>query len=59
MLILDSVLSWGGVVDELDFARRLHSWNQHGIPELGDSEGPNIAGVFGKVMCDGTLWKLR
>ena len=38
-LVLDSILRWGGVVDELDFAKRLQAWYNHGFPELGDSEG--------------------
>ena len=49
MLILDSVLSWGGVVDELDVARRLASWNKNGFPELGETKGPDFKGLFGKV----------
>ncbi len=49
MLILDSVLSWGGVVDELDVARRLASWNKSGFPELGETKGPDFKGLFGKV----------
>lgn len=49
MLIMDSILSWGGVVDELDFARRLVSWNKNGFPELGDAKGPDFKGLFGKV----------
>ncbi|XP_060078498.1 uncharacterized protein LOC132557984 [Ylistrum balloti] len=39
VLALDSVISWGGVVDELDFAKRLSFWCQKGFPELGDTEG--------------------
>ncbi|XP_033746197.1 uncharacterized protein LOC117331551 [Pecten maximus] len=39
VLALDSVISWGGVVDELDFAKRLSLWCQKGFPELGDTEG--------------------
>lgn len=38
-LVLDSLLRWAGVVDELDFAKRLVSWKRSGVPELGDSEG--------------------
>lgn len=49
MLILDSILSWGGVVDELDIARRFVSWNENGFLELGETRGPKFKGVFGKV----------
>ncbi|CAN7983383.1 unnamed protein product [Ixodes pacificus] len=38
-LVLDSLLRWAGVVDELDFAKRLLSWKRSGFPELGDLEG--------------------
>ncbi|CAN7989114.1 unnamed protein product [Ixodes hexagonus] len=38
-LVLDSLLRWAGVVDELDFAKRLLSWKRSGFPELGDHEG--------------------
>lgn len=38
-LVLDSLLRWAGVVDELDFAKRLVSWKRSGVPELGDAEG--------------------
>ena len=36
-------------MDELDFARRLLSWNKIGFPEIGDTTGRNIQGIFGKV----------
>ncbi|XP_071784253.1 uncharacterized protein [Asterias amurensis] len=39
VLVLDSILHWAGVVDELDFAKRLQHWTQHGFPELGDKQG--------------------
>lgn len=39
MIVLDSIINWGGVVDELDFAKRLKFWCHKGFPELGDSEG--------------------
>ena len=38
MLVLDSLLQWGGVVDELDFAKRLTEWLVNGYRELGDTE---------------------
>ena len=50
MLILDSIISWSGVIDELDVARRLVSWNKSGFPELGEIRGPDFKGLFGKVL---------
>ena len=41
VLVLDSILHWAGVVDELDFAKRLQHWTQHGFLELGDKQGIN------------------
>ncbi|KAG8235566.1 hypothetical protein J437_LFUL013116 [Ladona fulva] len=39
-LVLDSILQWGGVVDELDFAQRLKSWADQGN---ATSEGEEIS----------------
>ncbi|XP_071961495.1 uncharacterized protein [Antedon mediterranea] len=39
VLLLDSILHWAGVVDELDFAKRLFLWSKHGFPDLGDTKG--------------------
>lgn len=47
--MLDSVLAWAGVVDELDFAKRLKDWCQRGYPELGDSEGIILSPTIKKV----------
>lgn len=38
-LVLDSLISWAGVVDELDYAKRLRHWSQFGCSELGDQCG--------------------
>ncbi|GFX82458.1 transposable element Tcb1 transposase [Trichonephila clavipes] len=38
LLVLDSLLQWAGVVDELEFAKHLVSWKRSGIPELGPRE---------------------
>ncbi|KFM77246.1 p53-induced protein with a death, partial [Stegodyphus mimosarum] len=38
LLVLDSLLQWAGVVDELEFAKRLVSWKKGSIPELGQRE---------------------
>lgn len=34
--MLDSVISWAGVVDELDFSKRLDSWARNGYSDLGE-----------------------
>lgn len=39
VLVLDSLIAWAGVVDELDFAKRLKHWSKHGFPDLGDTTG--------------------
>ncbi|XP_005097382.1 uncharacterized protein LOC101861361 [Aplysia californica] len=39
VLVLDSLVNWGGVVDELEFGRRLLAWVERGFPDLGDSAG--------------------
>ncbi|XP_028397812.1 protein lap1-like [Dendronephthya gigantea] len=57
ILILDSILSWGGVVDELDVARRLASWNKNGFSELGEIKGPDFKGLFGKILNDAEYTK--
>ncbi|XP_062503400.1 ADP-ribosylarginine hydrolase Tri1-like isoform X2 [Corticium candelabrum] len=50
IIILDSLLLWGGVVDELDFAARLSQWSKHGFPELGDTVGWGIGRTVGKCI---------
>ena len=49
MLVLDSLINWAGVVDELDFAKRLSAWNEHGFPELGDTSGILISSTITQV----------
>jgi RNA processing factor Prp31 len=48
--VLDSLIQWAGVVDELDFAKRLHSWSKTGFPELGDSDGYTYCNTVVKVI---------
>lgn len=49
-LVLESVIHWGGVVDELDFAQRLKSWSQHGLQDLDyDTEGYCVSDTTAKV----------
>ena len=49
MLVLDSLINWAGVVDELDFAKRLSAWSKHGFKELGDSAGILISSAISQV----------
>ena len=49
MLVLDSLINWAGVVDELDFAKRLSAWSEHGFPELGDTSGILISSTITQV----------
>lgn len=42
-------MSWGGVVDELEFARRLKTWIDHGFKDLGDSAGVVTSDTISKV----------
>lgn len=39
-MTLDSLLHWGGVLDELDLAQRLHSWRGRGLADLADARRP-------------------
>nr|KAG5711364.1 hypothetical protein BaRGS_006061 [Batillaria attramentaria] len=50
MLVLDSLINWAGVVDELDFAKRLSAWSERGFPELGDSSGIMISSIIQQVV---------
>ena len=48
--MLDCIISWAGVVDELDFARRIHNWILKGFTELGDSEGIVLSETVKQVL---------
>ncbi|XP_076448469.1 uncharacterized protein LOC143285132 [Babylonia areolata] len=52
MLVLDSLINWAGVVDELDFAKRLSAWSERGFPELGDSAGILTSSTISQVVVD-------
>jgi hypothetical protein len=39
VLLLDCIICWAGVIDELEFAKRLRTWCDIGFPELGDKQG--------------------
>ncbi|RUS89596.1 hypothetical protein EGW08_002614 [Elysia chlorotica] len=56
MVCLESLANWGGVVDELEFARRLQAWTQHGFPELGDSAGVVTSEVLREVSMGGLVY---
>eukprot|EP00117_Sycon_ciliatum_P026422 scpid4648/ scgid21691/ Uncharacterized protein MJ1187 len=49
ILILQSLVQWAGVVDEVDFAKRLKHWCDKGFPELGDAMGQGIGATVGRV----------
>lgn len=49
VLILENILHWAGVVDELEFAKNLLTWCKYGFPELGDTVGRGVRGVIAKV----------
>lgn len=54
-LVLDSLLQWAGVVDELDYASRLADWNSRGFPALGDTESITFSNTIAKV-CEHPLF---
>lgn len=49
VLVLESLLQWAGVIDELKFAERLSQWCQSGFPELGDKTGFDLSNTIKKV----------
>ena len=48
--MLDSLVRWAGVVDELDFAKSLRGWMNNGFPELGDHSGFTVCDTLTKVI---------
>ncbi|KAK6995049.1 hypothetical protein BgiMline_011698 [Biomphalaria glabrata] len=50
MLVTESLVNWAGVVDELEFARRLQTWANQGFKELGDSVGVVTSETLAKVL---------
>lgn len=61
MLILETIIHWAGVVDELEFAKSLLNWCKHGFPELDDTVGRGVRGVLAKVIlaCTADICKNR
>ena len=51
-LVLESIVNWAGVIDELDFAKRLHEWSNCGFRELGDRDGFVVSNTITKVVND-------
>lgn len=45
-------MNWAGVVDELEFARRLQIWGNHGFPELSDMPGFITSETIRKVFIE-------
>jgi len=52
ILILDGILAHGGAVDEIDFAKRLYYWVNHGFPVLGDFAGMGLGMTVSRVVQD-------
>ncbi|CAL1534564.1 unnamed protein product [Lymnaea stagnalis] len=50
ILVMESLVNWGGVVDELEFARRLQTWSIYGFKELGDSASVITSETLEKVV---------
>lgn len=50
VLLLDSILQGGGVLDQRAFAKSLKRWMQEGFPELGDSSGMGIGQTVRAVL---------
>ena len=49
-LVLESLICWAGVADELDFAKRLQEWSRNGFKELGDRDGFYVCDTISQVI---------
>jgi ADP-ribosylglycohydrolase len=49
ILIMDNLFAHGGLVDPVDFAKRLLFWIHHGFPELGDTTGHGLGNTVFRV----------
>lgn len=49
LIVLDSIIHWAGVVDELDFAQRLLHWSKFGLLE-NSNPGYTTSPVINKVL---------
>ncbi|XP_045600489.2 uncharacterized protein [Procambarus clarkii] len=50
LLTLDSMMRWGGVVDELELASQLDQWRIHGYADLDPSPGHLLSSFMEKVI---------
>ena len=48
--MLESLICWAGVADELDFAKRLQEWSSNGFKELGDRDGFYVCDTISQVI---------
>ncbi|KAK2182546.1 hypothetical protein NP493_349g02002 [Ridgeia piscesae] len=51
-LVLESLICWAGVADELDFAKSLQEWSSNGFKDLGDRDGFYVCDVISQVVKD-------
>ena len=47
--MLESLICWAGVADELDFAKNLQEWSSNGFRELGDKDGFYVCDIVTQV----------
>lgn len=57
-IVLDSLLQWAGVIDELEFSKRLSQWCSEGFSELGDRKGATFSETINQVGITFTLRNL-
>ena len=48
--MLESLICWAGVADELDFAKSLQEWSSNGFKDLGDRDGFYVCDVISQVI---------
>ncbi|KAI0226268.1 hypothetical protein LSAT2_023115 [Lamellibrachia satsuma] len=51
-LVLESLICWAGVADELDFAKNLQEWSSNGFRELGDKDGFYVCDIVTQAVKD-------
>ena len=49
LITLESVLRWGGVVDELEWAAQVHQWMIQGFTDVDDRPGKPISPLLKEV----------
>lgn len=50
LITLESVLRWGGVVDELEWAAQVHQWTVHGLSDVDDRPGMPLSPLLRQVI---------